>query len=100
MEDKKIQVKPRYPSQPKRNFAQEIDDLKKMVKNVKQQIRQLGKNEKLVDNMIDKDISNELINGTERKGILKNYAKFTMDIQEDDIVKTYMKHAILGYRFD
>ena len=109
MENNKIHIKPKSqqrpnqynkPYQPKRNFAQEIDELKKMVKNAKQQVRQLDEQEKNVEEMIDKEITLELINGSERKGVLKYYGKYNIEIKVDDTIITYMKHAILGYRLD
>ncbi len=59
MEDKKTQQRPNQhnkPYQPRRNFGQEIDEFKKMVKNVKQQVRQLDEHEKTVDDMIGKKL--------------------------------------------
>ncbi len=109
MPDKKIHIKPKSqgqatykdkPDQSKRNLAKEFDELKKMIKNLKQQIQQMEAKEKFVDGMIDKEITIELMNGTQRKGILKQYAKFTIDIQEGESTVTYMKHGILNYRFD
>ncbi len=103
MSEKKIHIKPKSqqgnPQQFRRNFGQEIDDLKKMVKNIKQQIKQLGEHEKDVEHMINKEITLEFLSGAERKGVLKHYGKYTIDIQDGDTVKTYMKHAILGYHF-
>ena len=98
MSEKRIQVKPRYPGPPKRNFGKEIDEVKKLVKNVKQQIWQLTEHEKSIENMINKEITLELINGSERKGILKYYGKYNIEILEDNRTRIYMKHAVLSYK--
>ncbi len=111
MPDNKIHIRPksqnnsyhsnkpynRPPQRPRRNFNHELDDLARDLKSLDIELEHLEKEKQTVDKLINHKIILELINGQERKGVLKEIDKFTIDLQEGDVTKTYMKHAILGY---
>lgn len=87
---------PDKPEYPRMNFAKEITDIKSKIKGFHQRLNEVLPGEDVTPD-IDKEINFELMNGITRKGIFKGVTKFQMLIEEDGIVKKYMKHAIMCY---